>query len=51
MVTKVVVGILHSIYAFINLAFLSIYPEEKSLKDKVVLVSTYNSKLNNINNY
>ncbi|XP_022160598.1 17-beta-hydroxysteroid dehydrogenase 13-like [Myzus persicae] len=39
MVTKVVVGILHSIYAFINLAFLCIYPVEKSLKDKVVLVT------------
>ncbi|XP_060856830.1 17-beta-hydroxysteroid dehydrogenase 13-like [Metopolophium dirhodum] len=38
-ITKVVVGILHSIYAFINLAFLTIYPVEKSLKDKVVLVT------------
>ncbi|XP_025198098.1 estradiol 17-beta-dehydrogenase 11-like [Melanaphis sacchari] len=39
MITKVVVGIIHSIYAFINLAFTSIYPVKKSLKDKVVLVT------------
>ncbi|KAL4134851.1 hypothetical protein QTP88_006552 [Uroleucon formosanum] len=39
MVTKVVVGILYSIYTFINLVFCSIYPVEKSLKDKVVLVT------------
>ncbi|CAH1731694.1 unnamed protein product [Aphis gossypii] len=39
LVTRILVGILHTIYAFINLAFASIYPVEKSLKDKVVLVT------------
>lgn len=40
MVTKTLFGCLHTVYSFIHLIFVTIFPVEKSLKDKVILVST-----------
>jgi len=37
--TKSLIGILHTVYAFLNLAFFTLFPDEKSLKNKVILVS------------
>ncbi|XP_025418301.1 retinol dehydrogenase 10-like isoform X2 [Sipha flava] len=38
-ITKTLVGIIYSIYSIIHLAYITIYPVEKSLKNKVILVT------------
>lgn len=50
MVTKTVFGCLHTVYTFIHLIFVTIFPVEKSLKNKVILVSTKKNKNNNYYN-
>ncbi|VVC42167.1 Hypothetical protein CINCED_3A014737 [Cinara cedri] len=38
-ITKILMGIAHSVYTFVQLIFTTIYPVEKSLKNNVILVT------------
>lgn len=39
--TKIVIGIAYSLYALVDLIIKTLYPFEKSLKNKVILVSMH----------